>query len=144
MAYKNIEDRRAYHRKYMKEYRDLLKKQHLCQNCKKQDAYTLMGKIYCYECTCQRLGHAPIVRKKKEREWHEPRAERYLYGKCYLCGQPSYKIEKRWSNGEVRLCEKHYNLILQTAKKRKKILQVPIVSSKKAWENYHRLKAESV
>lgn len=32
------------------DYRKLLKKHHICRDCKKQDAYTLAGRTYCAEC----------------------------------------------------------------------------------------------
>ena len=33
-----------------REYRDLLKRSHLCGYCKRQDAFTLAGRVLCAEC----------------------------------------------------------------------------------------------
>lgn len=141
MAYKSIEDRRAYHRKYMKEYRENLKKYHLCMNCKNQDAYTLNNHLFCYECTCKRLGHEPIIREKKTKQWTLPRNERSSHNLCYKCGKPSLNIEKKWGIGEVKLCKECYEKNCENAKIRKRKISVPICNTKNAWENYNKLKA---
>lgn len=56
MGYKNIEDRRAYHRQYQKERRQWYKEHHYCTECGKQDARTLIGKRYCFDCLEKRTG----------------------------------------------------------------------------------------
>lgn len=50
MGYKNADDKRKYHREYMRERREWLKSLHLCSECGKQDAYTLNGRRTCFEC----------------------------------------------------------------------------------------------
>lgn len=44
------------------EYRQKLKKYHICRECKKQDAYTLNGRTYCADCA-EKIAE----RKRKER-----------------------------------------------------------------------------
>ena len=143
MAYKHIEERRKYHREYMKQYRAELKKYKLCINCKSHDAWTMGGHILCYECTIKRLGHEPLRREKKEKPYTIPRNEWFENGWCYKCKSPVMKGEKRWSSGEIRLCEKCYNQILKLARTKPKKILKPVWNTKKAWDNYWKLKAES-
>lgn len=79
-----------------------LKEFHLCHDCKKQDAYTLAGRTYCYEC-------AEKQRIKKEQDRKDPcklakmraasakHKEKYQQeGRCTRCGK---RLEH-----ESRLC----------------------------------------
>ncbi len=78
MAYKNIEDRRAYHKQYMKERRAWFKSLHFCTECGKQDAYTLNGRNRCYECSEKH-------NKQSNTERHKERNKEYaktVYTKC--------------------------------------------------------------
>ena len=94
MAYANIEDRRAYHRKYMRERREWFVAHHFCVDCGKEDAYTMVGKRLCFECLEKRRGH-PIetnsdIEQKRKRIWQKhsvPKSEYYKNGLCAICGQ---------------------------------------------------------
>lgn len=146
MAYKNIEDNRTYHRKYMREYRKMLKENKMCVCCGKQDAFTLIGKKICYECLekyHKRRGYG-FKKPKKVKQQNIPRNERYDYGLCYICGKPKEKFELKWSGKENRLCLMCYQRVLKVSKTtHQRKLKVPIVMSQKAIENYNRLKAKN-
>lgn len=51
MAYKDEEKRKEYYRNYMKERRDWYRSHSCCTECGQQDAYTLGGRRYCFDCT---------------------------------------------------------------------------------------------
>jgi hypothetical protein len=111
MAYKNIEDRRKYHRKYMREYRQWLREHNFCVHCKKQDAYTLAGRAQCFECTEKRRGH-PLLEKVEENVPTEPkipRHERFYYGLCYICGKPLDGQKLKYGD-ESHLCSICYEV----------------------------------
>ena len=122
MAFKNVEDRRAYLKKYMRERRKWLKDHKCCTQCKKQDAYTLNGRSLCYECNKKyrvRHGYPPEVdsmyfsKKKKDfRDYNTiPREQFIERGMCYMCGKPvkeGYKV-----------CEKHYQHMIDMRRKQK-------------------------
>ena len=148
MAYKNIEDRRKYHREYMKQRRNLYKKLHLCTECGSEDISTIMGYKQCIKCREQRCGHKLDFEKfmlsDDELQVDEPkikRAERFLYGLCYRCGKPVLDQELKWGIGKVKLCKECYEKNCQIAKKRKRKILAPICNTKRAWEVYHKLKA---
>lgn len=50
MAYIDVEKRKAYYNQYAKERREWLKSHHCCTKCGQQDAYTLNGRAYCFDC----------------------------------------------------------------------------------------------
>lgn len=85
-----------------KEYREKLKRAHICPGCKAQDAYTLAGRTYCFDCTEKRriqrqAAWADPVKKAKMLLQSRERQERYkAENKCLQCG-------KQLHNGE-RLC----------------------------------------
>ena len=35
----------------LKAFREIRKRAHVCRDCGKQDAYTLAGRTFCYDCT---------------------------------------------------------------------------------------------
>ena len=146
MAYKNIEDNRTYHRKYMREYRKMLKENKMCVCCGKQDAFTLIGKKICYECLekyHKRRGYG-FKKPKKVKQQTIPRNERGDYGLCYICGKPKENIELKWSEKENRLCLKCYQRLLEVSKRTyQRKLKAPIVMSRKAIENHNKLKAKN-
>ena len=92
MAYKNDDDRRAYHQQYMRERRQWLKENHFCVECKKQDALTLAGKIRCFRCNEQHNFHNNKSRYKKKRKRNKKaqrlRAYRRNNHLCTQCGTP--------------------------------------------------------
>ena len=111
MAYKNIEDRRKYHRKYMREYKQWLREHNFCIYCKKQDAYTLAGRAGCFECAEKRRGH-PLLEKAEENVPAEPkipRRERFHYGLCYICGKPLDGQKLKYGD-ESHLCSSCYEV----------------------------------
>lgn len=56
MAYKNIEDRRAYQKQYMRERREWYKEHGWCTACGKEDARTMIGKTLCFDCFVKKWG----------------------------------------------------------------------------------------
>lgn len=96
MGYKNIEDRRAYHREYMKEHRRWMKEHYMCTECGKQDAYTLNGRARCYECNEK---HNKIntkynnseEKKKCNKQYYEQKREN---GYCVRCGKRMVESNK--------------------------------------------------
>lgn len=93
MGYKNIEDRRAYHREYIKEHRRWMKEHHMCTECGKQDAYTLNGRTYCYECNekhnerTQKQYHSEKVTQRVLECAKQRREKRAEQGICVNCGK---------------------------------------------------------
>ena len=71
-----------------------LKALHLCKDCKKQDAYTLSGRTYCYECAEKRRIKQAQDRKNpdklaKTREASMKYKEKCRQeGRCTCCGKP--------------------------------------------------------
>lgn len=122
MAYKNMEDRRAYHSEYMRERRKWFKEHKCCTECGEQDAYTLGGRSMCYECNKKRriyqgytsdIDSLSFSKMRKDRKDYNkiPREQFIKRGMCYLCGKPvkeGYKV-----------CEKHYQHMLDIRKKQK-------------------------
>ena len=96
MAYANIEDRRAYHREYMRERREWFAAHLVCTECGKEDAYTMVGKRHCAECLEKRRGHPLEINPNmgsKKRTWQKhsaPKNEYYENGLCAICGQHPY------------------------------------------------------
>lgn len=66
---------------YDKEKYEWLKEHHLCVSCKKQDAYTLGGHIYCYECNSKRLVRSEEYRQSHREQRRAMDKERYEYFK---------------------------------------------------------------
>ena len=66
MAYKNIEDKRAYNREYDQKRRIWFKIHKCCTECGKQDAFTLMGRRRCYECKEKQKIYNQNYRKSKK------------------------------------------------------------------------------
>lgn len=87
MAYKDIEDKRAYHREYMRETRKWLKNRGYCMDCGKRDAFTLGGKCRCAECSER---HSAYKRDRTaENEKHRMERERRRSNRlCTRCGNP--------------------------------------------------------
>ena len=114
MSYKRIEDRRAYHRAYMRDRRAWLKKHCFCADCKKQDAYTLSGHYRCFECLEKRRKTAiEYIRHEKTPEINRRKEE----GFCHLCGSPWMEGFTKWGGEPIRLCERCYQNLLRNAKK---------------------------
>ena len=90
------------------EWRKLLKKHHFCRDCQKQDAYTLAGRTFCFECA-EKMRKAkaearkdPIKREKMLNAKREQIARYKEQGRCVRCG-------KQLTNGK-RMCPTCYNL----------------------------------
>ena len=107
--YKNIEDKRAYHRQYMRERRSLYRQHHLCTECGKEDAYTIAGHSRCFEHTHYRR-QTPIEYIKPEKVKNN--AKENAGECCHLCGKPYMDGLTKWGGNPIRLCERCYqNLI---------------------------------
>lgn len=94
---------------------ELLKKYHYCTVCGKQDAYTLAGRILCFECA-EKKNKKQREDYHKKREYHSLRKKqlrefRKLNGLCIECGEIAVE-------GRVR-CEKHLALGRHRAEKHK-------------------------
>ena len=95
-GYKNIEDRRAYQRQYMRERRAFFRQHHLCTECGKEDAYTMAGHTRCFDHTHYRH-RTPMEYIKPEKE---PRSlPRRRDGCCYICGKPPMDGLTKWGGG---------------------------------------------
>lgn len=87
--YKDVED----WRKYKRDYNALLKANHLCRNCKRQDGRTLNGFVLCWDCRDRECEKARMRRQDPEfaaakRADSKARyAERGANGKCPWCGK---------------------------------------------------------
>lgn len=104
------EDRK---RQYGKETYEWLKQHHLCTKCKNQDAYTLNGRVLCYECSCKdqkRLKKSywdkrtqVLIFKKEEYEYYKK------LGICTRC----HTRQAREGHTECSVCcgkrKKHYD-----------------------------------
>lgn len=64
---------------------------HLCRQCGTQDARTLNGYSYCYECNENRNAYFRQWREKHKDEANAKRREKYaerkVDGKCPMCGR---------------------------------------------------------
>jgi hypothetical protein len=74
------------------EWRKLLRKNHICRQCKRQDAYTLAGHPLCFECTekdriRQRKRRAKDGGEKNRKRSQRIRDERAAAGLCTYCGK---------------------------------------------------------
>jgi hypothetical protein len=74
------------------EYRTLLRKNHLCRQCKRQDAFTLAGHPLCARCTeldtiNQRKRRAKDGGEKNRQHSQEVRDRRAALGLCTYCGK---------------------------------------------------------
>lgn len=119
MAYKNIEDRRTYHRQYMKERRDLYRKLHLCTECGKKDAYTMVGHPRCFDHTHYRH-NSPIEYIPEQKPKEEPKDTE---GRCHLCGKPYMDGVGKWTGEPIKLCERCYQNLCKSSEKGRKAYQ---------------------
>ena len=78
----------------VKTFRQMRKKAHICRDCGKEDAYTMVGKTYCAECTeknrkAKEIARLDPERKAKMLEQHKAMQEhRKTNGLCPICGRP--------------------------------------------------------
>lgn len=120
MAYKNAEDRRAYHRQYMRERRAWYKQHGLCTECGKEDAYTMVGRPRCFECQQKHRKH-PVEYIKPDKPTRQNfRQDRQ---RCYLCGAPVIVGETAWSGKPFRVCREHYEHMKRIAAKGREAYQ---------------------
>lgn len=100
MAYARDNDRRRYHREYMRERRAWFKAHRVCTECGHEDALTMGGNSLCQACFERKHGHPPVVRiaEPKTRIWQKreiPKSEYYAHGLCAKCGGAPYIEGKR-------------------------------------------------
>lgn len=76
------------------EFNDLLRKNHFCIHCKKQDAYTLAGRSLCYKCAelnrtgMQRRMQVP-AKKEQILQYRKERYQRLVAEhRCTTCRKP--------------------------------------------------------
>lgn len=114
-GYKNIEDRRAYQRQYMRERRAFFRQHHLCTECGKEDAYTMAGHTRCFEHTHYRRS-TPMEYIKPERE---PRSLplRRQDGYCHMCGKPPMDGLTKWGGDPIKLCERCYRNLVKAGER---------------------------
>lgn len=113
-GYKNIEDKRAYHRQYMRERREFFRQHHLCTECGKEDAYTMNGHPRCFEHTHYRH-KSPMEYIKPEKEPSYPK--RRQDGYCHMCGNPYMDGLTKWGGEQIKLCERCYNNLVQAGER---------------------------
>lgn len=78
---------RAYQRQYMAETRRWWREHHCCSGCGKQDAYTIAGRGYCFECNQKRKNTlSRELRDKRNAAARNKRADRKVAGLCTVCG----------------------------------------------------------
>ena len=74
-----------------RENRKLMAKCHLCMDCGKQDAWTLKGHTYCFECNEKRNAQSRAWYAKHKEELAAKKREKYLERKgekrCPRCGR---------------------------------------------------------
>lgn len=84
---------------YNKRERENRKREHLCIQCGKQDAYTLNGRSRCAVCAENARNSDKRRNKTKRNDAHRKRMERWIAeGKCSRCGRekiPGYSLCKR-------------------------------------------------
>lgn len=97
------------------EWRKTLKKYHFCKDCGKQDAYTLGGRTYCFECAEKGAMYKRIAReipekKQKMSEQHKSmRDKRKAQHQCPTCGR---KLSENYEYVHCVYCrerQKKYN-----------------------------------
>lgn len=102
-----------------KDYKAILRKNHLCARCMRKDAYTIAGHYYCAECTEKNKEYLKKYRQDPEK-YSAIKAkvkERYYRlksaGLCVSCGQPTDggtycdKCRVKINNACKRSKEKH-------------------------------------
>lgn len=87
--------------KYLKERKRWLHEHKLCIDCKSQDAFTLVGKMRCAECTEK----ARIRRSKKK----IPKKDYVEMGLCACCGNTK--------NNEKNVCDKCHQRFFDMSRK---------------------------
>lgn len=93
---------------YSRETYALLKRLHLCVNCKKQDAYTLSGRPRCYECTERNNMNAKKSRENKPKEdinkYRNALRQRHREEhRCIYCGKQLVAADRHTSCYRCRL-----------------------------------------
>jgi len=82
------------------EYRKLLKKAHLCRECRKQDAFTLAGHSRCAECRARNTELTAKIRKNNPQHERDIAKKRYYERKargiCVNCGKRKVEQGKSW------------------------------------------------
>lgn len=139
MGYKNAEDRRAYQRQYMRERRQWLHAHHLCADCKKEDAYTMVGHWYCAECAEKKRKsyRDPIPPAPKESEI--PKSEWVAYGLCQKCGKhPIANKEVAFTGRQTVLCESCFEKSSAQAKRLAAMQKENFSGLRKSYELYKR------
>lgn len=80
-------------REYKREYNALLKKNHLCRDCKAQDGRTLNGFVLCWDCHDRDVkrqrerAKRPEVKAQKRADAKQLYASRKEQGLCPVCGR---------------------------------------------------------
>ena len=83
---------------WQRENRQMMVKCHLCRDCGKQDAWTLKGHNYCFECNEKRNEKGRAWREKHKEEINAKRREKYIERKaenrCPRCGRKLVFLDK--------------------------------------------------
>lgn len=91
MKWSRMFDRAEYMRQYKRSYNAMLKANHLCRDCKRQDGRTLNGFVLCWECQ-QRANTQQNKRRESLKEQRRDEAKtlyqkRKANGLCPCCGR---------------------------------------------------------
>lgn len=130
-------------------YRKLLKKAHLCRECKKQDAFTLAGHTLCAECRARNTELRAKTRKNNPQHERDIAKKRYYerkkQGICANCGKR--KPEKDRSLCKVCITKANKKRALEAYAKRceaeyKKLCAIckssPRIKEKRVCENCYK------
>ncbi len=93
-------------------YRAMLKRNHFCRDCLKQDAYTLTGRTYCAECAERhKIQHRSArdndIYHKDSKRHKDLRDKRRAEHKCVRCG---IQLEPQEKHVNCATCRSKYNL----------------------------------
>lgn len=108
------------------EFRALRKKAGICRDCGKEDAYTMIGRTYCFDCAeKQRLAKAKARKDPEKRQkmldQHKAMTDRYeSEHRCKTCGK---KLSENYKYKNCERCRAKYRRALK--KSREKIYGTP-------------------
>ena len=112
-------------KRQQKNYRNMLKRNHFCRECLRQDAFTFAGRVYCAECTekrkKQRREKSTAYTRQKDNELHKAiRDKRREEHKCTRCGK---LLEPSDSHAVCKSCRgKYLRAELRYKEKQRKLL----------------------
>lgn len=88
------------------DYRSMLKRNHFCRDCLRQDAYTFAGRVYCAECTekRKRQRHANTTEEARAKDAEKHKALRDIRREAHLCVRCGKQLEQSDSHVYCATC----------------------------------------